>query len=209
MTPAGHQFRQPSRLGRRIAELLAGSRKLVAPHHAGIQPVDMPAASDAANHADMRPVDLRNHVGDQVFRKSVSIWKFLISAPFEFHLSAFPVPRWEHIQRRRVFLTQVKSACSTSGKVRTFHRLQITAESEQPLTMSSRQRIGGYAAGRSHRAVGARRESYSSDSNLRENVAAMFVGILFAAPVAFLYVGCKLVDWVGVGEWFYRICNFG
>jgi hypothetical protein len=200
MTPASHQFRQPSRLGRRIAELLAGNRKLVAPHHAGIQPVDMPAASDAANHADMRPVDLRNNVGDQILRKSVSIWKFFTSAPFEFHLSAFPATHRGHIQRLRVALTQVNSVSSAAGKVRTFHLLQITSDSEQPRAMSSRQRIGGYAAGRSHRAVGARRES---STDLREVASIVWiVGICLLVAVllsASLFVDVPFLDFFDLG----------
>jgi hypothetical protein len=180
MTPAGEQFRQPLRLGGQIDELPTGSDELVASHHARIQPVHVPAAPNAADHTDIRPVDLRNHIGDKILRKSVSIWKFLIYAPFEFHLSAFPVPRWEHIQRRRVFLTQVNSVCSTAGKVRTFPPLQITSESEQPRAMSSRQRIGGYAAGRSHRADGARRDSLTDLRELLSFLLILDVCILVA-----------------------------
>ena len=75
MTPAPihHLHEVEGFLSRRV-DLSAADDELIRSHHATEQPVDRASSSDAADHADIRPIDLGNDLADQVLRQSESVW---------------------------------------------------------------------------------------------------------------------------------------
>jgi hypothetical protein len=79
--------------------------------------------------------------------------------------------------------------------------LQITSDSEQPHAMSSRQRIGGYAAGRSHRADGARRDSLTDFREVLSLVLIVDVCVLVALLLwaASLFFDVPILEFFDLG----------
>jgi hypothetical protein len=60
------------------AHLPGAYEEQVGSHHATVEPMNHASPLDAAYHADIGPVDLRNDVADEELRQSVGVWQCLL-----------------------------------------------------------------------------------------------------------------------------------
>ncbi len=73
--------------------------------------------------------------------------------------------------------------------------------------LSSRPALGANTRGGPLSRGGGPREP--NHSEIAEWAAAWFVAAFLGLIVFALYILCKVIDWQGIGETFYRLCNFG
>lgn len=75
MTLHARQFEKIECLVGGIGHLAPADDELIRSHHTTVKPVNDAAASNAANHADIGAIDLRNNVADEKFRETACVWE--------------------------------------------------------------------------------------------------------------------------------------
>lgn len=90
MTPAPvHYLRETERFLRCCVGFSRTDGEQVGSHHATVEPMNRAASSDAAHHADVRPVDFGNNVADEILRQSCCI-RDSLNRRFPSHSNVLP-----------------------------------------------------------------------------------------------------------------------